>query len=254
MGRESEMELARRHIEAFERQMRACTARLSQIENGQPRSGGSGLLYAHWDRHFVLSVLHNFDPADTGWVLETDCKVGEHPLCIILPPINWLNLTRLGSHGELEPGIDGLAWVELDLNSLGRKLRGDVRFTGRTLSLVAYQGSLETPPTDGELYGFVASPPREFHEFSNTLCREPIIEIGMTYVGTDARGFYCFKLGHGHPGDRNYKGSSGAPIADREGTVVALVQGGDPEGDIIFGVPLATYGRALELQFQQTAP
>lgn len=250
MARESALERARRNITAFDRQMRACTARLWRIEDNRPRADRSGLLYTLNGRLSVLSVLHKF--TETGWVLETDCEVDGRALCINLPPINWLAQVRLNGAGKLEQGDDGLAWVELDLKTLREKLAGEDRLRGQAPSLGAYQGPLDAVPVKDELYGFVASPGRYFHAMANFQEREAIFELGMEYDGTDHRGFYRFKLDGEHRGHDHYYGSSGAPIASRDGTVVALVQGGDVRERVIFGFPLAPFARVLALQFDHT--
>jgi len=57
------------------------------------------------------------------------------------------------------------------------------------------------------------------------LMRDPIYEVAMTFDGYDMRGFCRFKLNGTHKGHDAYYGSSGSPIADDEGNIVALVQG-----------------------------
>jgi hypothetical protein len=52
---------------------------------------------------------------------------------------------------------------------------------------------------------------------------------------------YVFRLTHEHPGDESYKGCSGAPICDADGTLVSVVLGGDPPMREIYGAPLARY-------------
>lgn len=52
---------------------------------------------------------------------------------------------------------------------------------------------------------------------------------------------YVFRLTHEHPGDSFYKGCSGEPICDADGTLVSVVLGGDPPTREIYGAPLAWY-------------
>jgi hypothetical protein len=74
----------------------------------------------------------------------------------------------------------------------------------------------------------------------NVVERFPAYEIGMEFIGTDPRGMYRFRLEGKHKGHDFYRGASGAPIADREGVIIALVANGDEAGDdIIQGVPFA---------------
>lgn len=70
----------------------------------------------------------------------------------------------------------------------------------------------------------------------------------MCYVGSRTQGgLYEFRLARPHQGRKYYKGSSGAPIADEEGLIVALVVGGEPDKDLIYGVPLARYHSVFDL-------
>jgi len=52
-------------IESFIRRMLDVTVHLVRIENGVPRSGGSGFIYEKDGRHILFSVLHSFQPTRT---------------------------------------------------------------------------------------------------------------------------------------------------------------------------------------------
>lgn len=121
---------------------------------------------------------------------------------------------------------------------------------GKGIELPIYKGPLDEPAHANELYGFAALPPREFVLGLRGLVREPVFEIDMTYEGDEPRGFNQFRLARSHQGDSVYKGSSGAPIVDRSGRIVALVQGGCKARNLIFGVPLSRFAKYIDLPLQ----
>lgn len=219
------------------------TVQLIRVEDGQPAGKGSGVLVALGERLFLLSVLHVFKRSD--WFFETNTVDGDKPLLLQVPPVNWVTHVRLD-----EPTCgqrDGLAWAEFDVAALKEKLTSEPRLKGQAVALDCYAGPLDQLPVSSESYNFVATPPREFHRERNVLVREPLFELDMEYDGSDERGHYRFRLAGDHRGHDFYRGSSGAPIATSEGTIVALVQGGSEETNVIFGVPLWLYSRALEV-------
>jgi hypothetical protein len=141
---------------------------------------------------------------------------------------------------------DGLAWVEFHLPALRSKLSEVAGLPADGIGLNAYHGSLGKRATPAERYHFAAAVPRFFDPFRRELVREPVFEFDMIYDGDDGRGFNRFRVGGAHRGDE-YKGASGAPILDSDGSIVALVQGGCPSQGVVFGVPLALYARALSI-------
>jgi hypothetical protein len=70
------------------------------------------------------------------------------------------------------------------------------------------------------------------HPVSPILSYEVVVVDDLRYVET--RG--------------DFHGCSGAPIISKTGKVVALVCGGEVEGDLIYGVALSTYRTAVALQ------
>lgn len=67
-----------------------------------------------------------------------------------------------------------------------------------------------------------------------------VIEPDLRYVGREDD-LLVFRLNHHHPGHDYYQGCSGAPIIDGAGRTHALVVGGDPDHNFIFGVSLRVY-------------
>ena len=222
----------------------AFTTRLVRVQDGKPMSGGSGILYHKDKRLFLLSVLHVFER--DGWLMETDFVVKDRPLCMDIPSVNWLVSVKL-EQGEISEPSDGLAWVEFDVASLKKKVSVEEKKYGAEVSLPIYEGPIDVPASADHVYGFAAYKNKK----DNTpmggwlVMRFPTCELYMEFIGFDQRGYYRFKLSRQHQGHDFYKGSSGAPIADEQGRIVALVQGGCTEDNVIFGVPLNMYAKAI---------
>lgn len=112
-------------------------------------------------------------------------------------------------------------------------------------TLPTYKGPIDRRPVAGEPYGFI-SWNRDTILPLNVVERSPAFEVGMEFVGADESGMYRFRLAGEHKGHPFYRGASGAPIADREGAVVALLANGEEaHQDILKGVPFAD---AMSLQ------
>ena len=74
----------------------------------------------------------------------------------------------------------------------------------------------------------------------------------LSLVGEDDR-YYFFKLPFVHPGHEEFKGTSGSPICDRQGNVVALVCGPGKEPDTIAGIKMHYFRSALDVELHQSA-
>jgi hypothetical protein len=102
-----------------------------------------------------------------------------------------------------------------------------------------YRGPLDRRPAKGEAYGFMAWN-RDTVFPLNVIERLPAFEVGMEFVGSTAGGMYRFRVKAKHKGHAFYRGASGAPIADSEGAIVALLANGDEAvSDIVQGTPFA---------------
>jgi len=98
---------------------------------------------------------------------------------------------------------------------------------------------MDRRPTRGEAYGFMAWN-RDTVFPLNVVERLPAFEVGMEFLGSTASGMYRFRLEGKHKGHAFYRGASGAPIADAEGAIVALLANGDEaDSDIVQGAPFA---------------
>lgn len=240
-----ELELAAR--QPFVKYMLKQTARAVRLVNNEPANTGSGLFYATGERLFLLSVLDIFK--GECWFVETDTVVNYRPIMLRLPRMNWAVRGTVGPYGRPAPIChDGLAWAEFDTKAMSKAFGKDKSLNDQVPGVNAYTGPLDSVLKADEPYSFVAAPGREFHRSSNIWPVEPMYELGMTFDGDDdATGFHRFQLAGNHKGNEFYKGCSGAPIAMRDGAIVALVQGGKESEGVVLGVPLRLYASALQL-------
>ena len=71
----------------------------------------------------------------------------------------------------------------------------------------------------------------------------------MDFEGTDEKyDPYRFKLARNHQGHKYYCGSSGSPIADLSGKIVAIVVCGSAVDNAILGFPLRRIEYLLHLE------
>lgn len=121
-----------------------------------------------------------------------------------------------------------------------------------------YRGSMRATPDRDHEYGYASWNRTEFHAGMGWLVAEPSFEVGMQFRGArPGSGLYEFELAQPHKGHPYYEGASGAPIADETGQIVSLLLAGEPDQNLLLGVPLAQYapvlgiGRAPSLRTEQ---
>jgi hypothetical protein len=243
-------------MDAFIRQMLDVSVRLVRIEDNVPCSGGSGFIYEKSGRHTLFSVLHNFRPDKAkpddlqfgGWYLETALVVDNQSLVLSLPPIEFVTQVHFARDCEARAEHVDFVCGHLDVYKLREKAAADAKLKGKKLELPVYRGAINVKPDKIHGYGFASFSETELvGNNPPKLMRYPVSEIGMAFDGYDDRGLCRFKLAGKHKGHAKYHGSSGSPIADDEGNIVALVQGGDNVDGIIFGLPLHQYAHVIEI-------
>jgi hypothetical protein len=229
------------------------TVRLVALDaNLNPVEGsGSGLLWQHEGHLTLLTVHHNF-------------KNGGRWLQLSVTPQRRALLLELGSPDSIRQGMldrdrgtevkdTDFAWVNLDIAAVLQKLRsGGVN--PQEVNLPVYRGDFSRNPANQHIYGFAAWVTMGYCPPIGVLEMRQAYELYMRYDGVQSDGYYAgsyrFRLTRKHQGDDYYRGSSGAPIADEEGHIVALVRSGDDKTGIVFGCPLQTFTRYVNGDFQ----
>jgi len=191
-----------------------------------------------------LTAGHNLKKPGV-WTLETNLVLADRTLHVPLKDIQFL--AQIDLHDNELEDID-LAWARIPQEEIKEALSLLPKDQKHQVELPLYRGPLNEEPTRSSSYGFAAWNRTEFHPGISQLLSEASYEVYMCYAGTCTKdGLYEFRLARSHQGWKYYKGSSGAPIADEEGLIVAFVAGGDPDKDLIYGVPLARYHSILDL-------
>ena len=105
------------------------------------------------------------------------------------------------------------------------------------------------PPKLNESYGFsgLIKGAVEKHPQAVIFASESQIYDGLKYTETRDGDIVVFTMPESHPGHDEFRGCSGSPIIDANGTVIALLTGGCEIKNEIYGVSLESYRRVLEL-------
>lgn len=277
-------EADRQAAQAFVDQWIRRTTRLVRFTS-EGKIGGiaSGFIVRQQGRYFLISAGHAFWTG-AEWFLEANYNLetasggmasAEEVILIQLGPAQLVSAITLsdlekllaeeaskdepatfslpdvqGICPESKPGMPlDIAWVELDMEAIMKRAKD----AGKYITLEVYPGPLDQEPSHEEAYGF-ASMSRvvdEHHELYNLriLAREAAYEVCMQFENIDEQhDLYCFSLAREHQGDKYYYGSSGSPIADLSGTIVAVVVCGSKASNSIFGFPLKRIAHLLHLE------
>lgn len=233
-------------IRAFIEHMLKYTVRIIRNALILPDNFGlaSGILVEYNNDLVLLTAGHNFENPGI-WTLETNIVVAGKTLHLPLRDVQLLTQINIG-RGTVQK-ID-LAWALISRVDCEAALDSLPKTQEQRIEFPLYCGPLDERPKRRSLYGFAAWNQVELHQDVSWLVSEASYEIGMTYRGTcNDDSLYVFELARSHRGQDYYQGASGAPIADEEGRIIALVSGGDPIDNLIFGVPLARYYSIFDL-------
>lgn len=241
-------EAARRNIKALLDQLVQATVLLVDWEPGLdfPRNRASGFVVERGGRYFVISAGHALR---TGkWSLELDpFKDGKHQALLVPLRSTWAILSHVDLAADEARSVD-FAWAEIDVDRLRADVRTDERLKGVPVTIPEYRGPLDRRPSGDDVYTYVALNQAEYeeHPFAKIVERKPSFEIGMEFAGeTPDGGAYVFRLAREHQGHTFYKGASGAPIADAEGTIVSVVLRGCESRHELYGARLADFERLI---------
>lgn len=145
--------------------------------------------------------------------------------------------------GSFDASSHDIAWATFD--QAPQRLAADATAAGWTVP--TYRGPLETNPTTTDLYTFVATNRDELHKDAGAMVREIAAEGFMTLLREERDGFRL-ALAREHQGDAYYRGSSGAPVADRTGAIVGIVSGGSADANELVVAGLAQFIVAMKLR------
>ncbi len=205
---------------------------------------GSGFLVPHGADFLLLTAGHLFDKGQR-WTLETAIAAEGGCFHAPLRELQTFAQVRLGPVAAEE--VD-LAWASIARADFLSAL-DDRRAKDACAEVPVYCGPLDTKPAMNELYAFAAFNRAVFDPNDATLIRERSYELSMTVRERDERaGTVTFDLARTHQGDAYYQGASGAPIADSQGRIVAVLCGPGNAPDTLWGTEIARFASVLSRQ------
>jgi hypothetical protein len=233
-------------IKAFIELMLKHTVRLIRNAHTFPKDSGvaSGIILQRDEGLLLLTAGHIFDRPGS-WTLDTGLIVGKTTLHAPIRDVELLASVDLatGAGGPVD-----LAWGWIDPADIHNELVRNPSLKGAKVELPVYRRSLGATPDQEHSYGYASWNRAEFHAGMGWLVTEPSFEVGMEFRGARPdSGVYEFELVRSHQGHSYYEGASGAPIADETGQIVSLLLAGEPNQNLLLGVPLAEYASVLGL-------
>ncbi len=215
-----------------------------------PDSGlGSGCLFEHHGRKILLTVAHIKKKNRT---LIAQIRFEPSNGTLVIPLNNPIPGGLIHASKRLRKEAKDFCYLEVPptLEPYNQIIRDYDSAILKEMPVTIFELSEIQPPDKNVSYGFCGrvDPNLAYHfgtpYFETT--RTPY--QGLTYIGEDD-GLFVFQLPMQHPGHEAFKGCSGTPIIGEDSSVVALVQGGDENSDLIYGIPLIKYKSKLQIEF-----
>lgn len=118
----------------------------------------------------------------------------------------------------------------------------------RLIGTLGLYGGDFAEPTTASKFHFAAREMTDLHVPTGAFDWIPLIQFGMTFDGVQYSGKYAgmYRFLPTKQFTHLFKGSSGAPILNDDGTPVAMVAAGSPDAGVIFGCPLLPYVRYID--------
>ena len=223
---------------------------------GQPKSMASGCFVQYRKEYFFLTVYHTIEDNELSHMLVTDIDTKKGTL---LFPLNLSFMKRGNIQTGIEKDFIDFAWQQF--TKLPKCFycqyneKGELEKCLRNILPIDFN----VVPNENEEYGFagyVNGRPEE-NPFVNSpiktiLNRDLIYHSGLKYKGIDDD-YYIFSMPNSDFDDSDFHGTSGAPIIDSKGKLVALVSRGhismDEEEWIIKGIALSKFKFSLDMCF-----
>lgn len=200
---------------------------------------GFGCIAGYKGQKFILTVSH-VNKNQRNWSIEVKTRYGKRTELYQIGPMIFLK--KLNILTEEFKDIE-FSFVKLTENVSPYYQEFDDQ-GNETLSIprTVLDLNIDNKLIENNKFGFAGK--TRFKSYENFLYGEPRIVKNMTFV-KQKEDLFIFKLPSKHPGHEYFKATSGAPIIDNFGNVVALVTSGDLENDLIYGVSLNKYKSIL---------
>ncbi len=205
--------------------------------NGFPDNAVSGCLIQFPEARVLVTTRHQLS-GEGNWALEVETVDGGQTRLFSLDgivPLDGPDLAVRTVPTHVLPVLQLMA-------ERGRVIHAEPRMIVRHDRI--------TLPNRRRRYGFAGRSGRD--RVDRFVVGDLRVEFDLKYVG-DEDACFIFDLGKDHPGDDHYRGCSGAPILDREGTLVALVRGPSRRPRAITAVPLYPHRGAIVARASEAA-
>jgi hypothetical protein len=224
--------------------MLATTVRLVRDAEKFPSNfgGASGFLVPRGEDFILITAGHIFYNLGR-WTLETNATISKGTLHLPLRDVQLLVQLDL-RRGSVEK-ID-LAWAKItreDAKAAIADADGPLE-----LEFPVYSGPLDREPERDVPYGFATVTHAVFDKNLEQLERSECYELYLDVAEFEkTTGLVTFGLARPHQGHDYYRGASGSPIADPEGHIVAVLLGGCPKRNVLFGMSLSRYSGVISV-------
>ncbi|NOZ47099.1 MAG: hypothetical protein GXO79_10010 [Chlorobi bacterium] len=209
-----------------------------------PIGFASGCLIDYHDKRLILTVSHA-TRNQGNWAIEVRAKNGIGTQTYQIGAMMFLETGNINT-GAVKDVDFSYATVPNDIAPYYHELNPQGQIT-TSIPREIQTLDFEIKPDDSKKYGFSGT--TMFSTDGWFLFTENRLVMDMTYQGMQDD-LYKFKLPKKHPGHEYFRGTSGAPIMDNDGNVVALVCEGDVDEDIIFGVSIKQYKYSLDIEVE----
>ncbi len=201
---------------------------------------------------WVLTVAHATGDGKGNWAIEMGFEEGRGAKLWSIGPMTFMDQVTFTKGSSVQLDL-AYARVPRDLQPI-LEYRDENEQLIRTAPRRILKSNLRTAPTKRKIYGFAGNikPTSGPPVTMNWLLTELVCYPTLKFVG-EFDHYYQFKLPFSHPGHEEFKGTSGSPICDRQGNVVALVCGPGKEPDTIAGIKMSYFRSALDVELQQIA-
>lgn len=207
-----------------------------------PIDFASGCLINYHGKRLILTVSHA-TKNEGNWAIEVRAENGIGTQVYQIGAMMFLEVGNINT-GNIKDIDFSYATIPNDIAPYYHELNPQGQIT-TSIPREIQTLNFDIEPDDSKKYGFSGT--TMFSTDSWFLFTENRLVFDMTYQGMEGD-LYEFKLPKKHPGHKYFKGTSGAPIMDDDGNVVALVCEGDVDEDLIYGISIRQYKSALDIE------
>ena len=223
-------------IAAILNHCRKLTLPLTRLsDTREPVGVASGFFISLDGATYLISAGHALDKV--GWTIETHFTIEDKGVTACIP-INspWI-LKKFTTKSPKLQEVD-VAWAKVDLAAFQKTVLENKLLKGKKFEYLVYQGPMDDTPDPHEPHAYAAANRVVLFEApkGKYMERDVSYEFEMEYKGLREDGLYVFSIPK-HKGHEYYKGSSGSPIVEPTGKIVAIFVQGCVTKNELYGYP-----------------